>query len=220
MAGRDRVRDAEVDAWNQSHDWGPLARLVQLDRRWTRRKAFLSHAAFARTLVGVFPLMANAATVMDRIAEKPISTDESRYLQWLIADSWAIDARLSSWQTAVTAIGFHPNQFATAVHVTMSLLIADGTLPALPNAAMWLTDLFRELFTETSIEFRPEWRTTGVLDLAMHIHRQCNFETMPILGDLLAEAGCADEMILSHARGPIDRHVRGCWLIDGILGLA
>ena len=41
--------------------------------------------------------------------------------------------------------------------------------------------------------------------------------SMPILNDALYEAGCCDETILSHCRGP-GPHVRGCWVVDLVLG--
>jgi hypothetical protein len=40
---------------------------------------------------------------------------------------------------------------------------------------------------------------------------------LAVLADALEEAGCADEAILSHLRGP-SPHVRGCWVVDLILG--
>jgi hypothetical protein len=38
-----------------------------------------------------------------------------------------------------------------------------------------------------------------------------------ILADALEEAGCTDAAILSHLRGP-GPHVRGCWVVDLLLG--
>jgi hypothetical protein len=38
-----------------------------------------------------------------------------------------------------------------------------------------------------------------------------------VLADALEEAGCADEEIVAHLRGP-GQHVRGCWPIDLLLG--
>ena len=43
-------------------------------------------------------------------------------------------------------------------------------------------------------------------------------EAMPILADALEEAGCANEEILGHLRGP-GPHTRGCWVVDLLLGL-
>ena len=40
-----------------------------------------------------------------------------------------------------------------------------------------------------------------------------------VLADALEEAGCTDAEILGHLRGP-GRHVRGCWVVDLVLGKA
>lgn len=40
---------------------------------------------------------------------------------------------------------------------------------------------------------------------------------LAILADALEEAGCTDADILSHCRSP-GPHVRGCWVVDLILG--
>jgi hypothetical protein len=44
-----------------------------------------------------------------------------------------------------------------------------------------------------------------------------DFTDMPILADALEEAGCTDSNILMHCRGP-GPHVRGCWVVDLLLG--
>ena len=42
-------------------------------------------------------------------------------------------------------------------------------------------------------------------------------QRLAVLADALEETGCSDEAILSHLRGP-GPHVRGCWVVDMILG--
>lgn len=44
-----------------------------------------------------------------------------------------------------------------------------------------------------------------------------SFDRLPILGDALEEAGCTNAEILAHCRGP-GPHVRGCWVVDLLLG--
>ena len=44
-----------------------------------------------------------------------------------------------------------------------------------------------------------------------------DFRSLPVLADVLEEAGCTDEGILSHCRGP-GPHARGCWVIDLLTG--
>lgn len=67
------------------------------------------------------------------------------------------------------------------------------------------------------VAFDPAWRTEAVVGLATGIDESGAYERLPILADALQEAGCEDEQVLTHARGP-GPHVRGCWLIDRILG--
>jgi hypothetical protein len=66
-------------------------------------------------------------------------------------------------------------------------------------------------------DFDPQWRTADVMGLARAIYDDRAFDRMPILADALLDAGCDDEDILSHCRssGP---HVRGCWVVDLVLG--
>jgi hypothetical protein len=40
---------------------------------------------------------------------------------------------------------------------------------------------------------------------------------LAVLADALEDAGCSDPEILGHLRGP-GPHVRGCWVVDQLLG--
>jgi hypothetical protein len=61
------------------------------------------------------------------------------------------------------------------------------------------------------------WEGGLVLRLARTIYQERDFEALPVLRDALADAGCTDAAILEHARQP-GEHVRGCWLLDLVLG--
>ncbi|MBN9117607.1 MAG: hypothetical protein J0I06_00275 [Planctomycetes bacterium] len=65
--------------------------------------------------------------------------------------------------------------------------------------------------------FKYSWRTDTVLSLARQMYESREFGAMPILADALQDAGCDSDEILSHCRGP-GPHVRGCWVVDRILG--
>jgi hypothetical protein len=41
---------------------------------------------------------------------------------------------------------------------------------------------------------------------------------MPILADAIQDAGCEDPDILDHCRDTSRPHVRGCWVLDLVLG--
>jgi len=77
-----------------------------------------------------------------------------------------------------------------------------------------LRDIFGNPFRPTT--FLPEWRTSTVLTLSQQMYESRDFSPMPILADALQDAGCTDEGILSHCRGP-GPHVRGCWVVDAVL---
>jgi hypothetical protein len=61
------------------------------------------------------------------------------------------------------------------------------------------------------------WNDGTVPKLAQAIYEERRFQDMPILADALEEAGCTNADILSHCRQP-GKHVRGCWVVDSILG--
>jgi hypothetical protein len=61
------------------------------------------------------------------------------------------------------------------------------------------------------------WNDGIVIKLAQAIYEERAFDRLPILADALEEAGCSDTEILAHCRGP-GPHVRGCWVVDLLLG--
>jgi hypothetical protein len=61
------------------------------------------------------------------------------------------------------------------------------------------------------------WNDATVPKLAQVLYDDRRFEDLPILADALEEAGCRDADILNHCRGP-GPHVRGCWVVDLLLG--
>jgi hypothetical protein len=68
-----------------------------------------------------------------------------------------------------------------------------------------------------SVAVDPGWRTETVTHLATATYADRAFELLPILADALEEAGCTNAANLGHLRGP-GPHVRGCWVIDLLLG--
>ncbi len=79
--------------------------------------------------------------------------------------------------------------------------------------------LFRDVFGNPfrSVVLDPSWRTEAVVALAAGIYADRAFQRLPVLVDALEDAGCSHESILAHCRsaGP---HVKGCWVVDLLLG--
>ena len=89
--------------------------------------------------------------------------------------------------------------------------------PGIPHARMF--ELLRDIFGNPfrPFHFSPEWRTDTAVALARQIYDARDFSLMSILADALQDAGCENEDILDHCRGP-GPHVRGCWVVDLVLG--
>jgi hypothetical protein len=62
------------------------------------------------------------------------------------------------------------------------------------------------------------WRDGLLAVTARRMYDARDFANMPRLGDLLREAGCANAQLLAHCRRP-GPHTRGCFVVDGLLGL-
>jgi hypothetical protein len=67
------------------------------------------------------------------------------------------------------------------------------------------------------VAFDPSWLTSTAVAIAKGMYESRDFAAMPLLADALQDAGCADERILDHCRGP-GPHVKGCWVVDLVLG--
>jgi len=68
------------------------------------------------------------------------------------------------------------------------------------------------------VSLDPAWRTSTVVALAKQMYESRDFSTMPILADALQDADCVSDDILSHCRDTRQAHVRGCWVVDKVLG--
>lgn len=78
-----------------------------------------------------------------------------------------------------------------------------------------LRDIIGNPFRPTAAA--PAWLTPGVVALARRMYDERDFSAMPILADALQDAGCEQPDVLAHCRGD-GPHVRGCWVVDLVLG--
>jgi hypothetical protein len=83
-------------------------------------------------------------------------------------------------------------------------------------------DLVRDIFGNTFCRPRVKrhwlkWDGGTVVQVARAVYDGRAFDRLPILADALEEAGCDNADILNHCRRPAE-HVRGCWVVDLLLG--
>ena len=81
-------------------------------------------------------------------------------------------------------------------------------------------DLTRDIFGNPfrPVAFSPEWRTDNAVSLAQGMYESRDFSAMPILADALQDSGCDNTNLLNHCRDEQQVHVRGCWVVDLVLG--
>jgi hypothetical protein len=81
-------------------------------------------------------------------------------------------------------------------------------------------ELLRDIFGNPfrPVAFSDSWRTDTALTLARQMYESRDFSARPILADALQDAGCDEEQVLSHCRDAEQVHVRGCWVVDLVLG--
>jgi hypothetical protein len=81
-----------------------------------------------------------------------------------------------------------------------------------------LRDVFGNPFRPARLD--PAWLRWGdcvVAKMARAIYDGGRFGDLPVLADALEEAGCTEGSVLGHCRRP-GEHVKGCWVVDLLLG--
>jgi hypothetical protein len=114
---------------------------------------------------------------------------------------------------------FKPIPLWTSRHATLKFG-SDGAVKLREEAAhcQLVRDVYGNPFRP--ITFNPSWLTSTVIALARQMYDSRDFSAMPILADALQDAGCDDAAILDHCRDAKGVHVRGCWIVDQILGFS
>jgi hypothetical protein len=79
----------------------------------------------------------------------------------------------------------------------------------------FVRDIFGNPFRPVAVD--PSWQTSTVVALANGVYQEKAFDRLPILADALEDAGCDCADVLEHLRGD-GPHVRGCWVVDLLLG--
>ena len=106
-------------------------------------------------------------------------------------------------------------ELAEVVLTYLDHLEARGDLDLEAEHAAFVHDIFGNPFRPVS--FNPSWATPTATALAARMYESRDFGALPILADALQDAGCEHPDVLDHCRNdPV--HVRGCWVVDLLLG--
>ena len=108
----------------------------------------------------------------------------------------------------------HPNSVSNAMGAVAEVVPESAEAERRAQVRI-IRDIFGNPFRLVVVE--PSWLTTTVLALASQMYESRDYSPMPILADALQDAGCDNDDILNHCRQP-GEHVRGCWVVDLVLG--
>jgi hypothetical protein len=156
----------------------------------------------------------------------------------LVSEEERVEAATSAFEAyldaearrAARTIDGQPPVGERAVRLTFELtawesyggsLVANRTVKLVAEHASNLpvVALIRDIFGNPfrPVTFSPDWRTGTVVSLARQMYEGREFSAMPILADALQDAGCDNADVLDHCRGS-GPHIRGCWVVDLVLG--
>jgi hypothetical protein len=151
----------------------------------------------------------------------------AKAITWTISEGWYNPrGRLSSLRALARDASQRriKNSITQAVRVTLQLAYFDGKHGAsMARLKELLCCYLRDIFSSQVAHIHPPDAIVlarndhAVRHVAQSIYEDRDFARMPILGDALEDAGCDEEAILAHCRGA-GPHVRGCWVLDLILG--
>ncbi len=137
------------------------------------------------------------------------------------ADEWEDEARAKFRMDAQYAAMLQAMFAADAALISLS---EDIETTCTTQERLWIPDLLREVFGNPFRWFVIDpawlrWHDGFIPQVAQTIYDQRRFGDLPILGDALEDAGCTDMELLEHCHRP-GEHVRGCWVVDLLLGKA
>jgi hypothetical protein len=214
------------EEWRTSTE--PEAMFTQLGRlkmRAARPWRLFACACCRRIWERIPPKSRKAVEVAEAFAEGK-ATDAERARAMLAAGlshhPAAAAARQTATPTRYIVADTRSARDSAARAVAQMFRRNDEYLQAFVAECAAQAELVREVFGNPfrQVAVDPAWLAAGgraVSRLAEAILEERAFERMPVLGDALEEAGCADAEMLAHCRGP-GPHVLGCWLLDWVLG--
>src|SRR5262245_54099910 len=196
--------------------------LVFLENKFSERKARRLACSIGRLL---WPFLGDdrsrrAVEVAEQFADGQAIETELVAANTAAGDAVRGDAsRIAMW----VADGSGAWQAARVAIVQLQQSAGDLRASGWPESALRRSQLFMDCifgnpFQPAAID--PHWLAWNdwtVVKLAKTIYEDRRWEIMSILADALEDATCTNRDILDHCRGP-GPHVRGCWVVDLILG--
>ena len=202
--------------WLKSTD--PAAMIASLGPRATDRKLRLFGCAFSRLVADLLPEASfrTAIDVAERYADGQASVKELAAAKKESGAALERKGRAGVEGPVHCAMGCAWSCTRDARTAAQYPLYVFDEEPYRGREVQFLRDIFGNPFRR--VTFHARWRTADATGLARGIYEDRAFDRMPLLADALMDAGCDSDDILAHCRGE-GPHVRGCWVVDLVLGM-
>jgi hypothetical protein len=203
----------------------PQALLEFLGLKISERKQRLFAAACCRPLLPLISdeRLRNAVKIAEQLADGCATTQETHIARVAAREAWHVATGVATYAPRAVQLALS----GRIKSVRLSHLHALGALTwtvshwaaaehtAQRSQSTWVRCIFGNPFR--AVTFNRSWLSHNVVALAQTIYTDRAFDRLPILADALEDAGCDNADILNHCRQP-GEHVRGCWVVDVILG--
>ncbi len=215
--------------WLACTDPQPMLEILCGSGKASERKLRLFACACCRRLGNLLSdrYSRKALTVAERYADAAVSQDKLRFA-WGDARRAAQVAYRQERQTAKgSAMGAVSLLCEADIGRVMTAVALAAVCEVYPDQTrladaqreqtILLRDIVGNLYRPVALD--PAWRgwQDGTIPkLAQAIYDDRASDHLPILADALEDAGCTNEDILTHCRGP-GPHVRGCCALDLLL---
>jgi hypothetical protein len=221
LATTDELIDAAHDALNDSVYSYSLGELATF-RQPTRADIDPLFAAALRELEMPMPSREEAAHTLlsihaGAIAEGAVAPHEGVYELYEIYTSLGYSSRRGpelELEETLRELAYRHYEYVDS-HYYRGLLPEEEFLRQLDERCIRLATAWCRARWRSRLD--PAWRTSTVVALARGIDEEKAFDRLPILADALQDAGCDNDDLLEHCRGR-GVHVRGCWVVDLVLG--
>jgi hypothetical protein len=199
--------------WQTASEPHAMLEFLQGSGRPGDRKLRLFAVACSRRMWGwIDALGRTAVDVAERFADGVAGPEELRAARLACQGAGG----QAAWYAAATNPGVAARNAARSAQAgAASHALAGSEAGELLAQARLVREIFGDPFRPFS--FDPSWLTPTVVELAQTIYDDRAFDRMPELADGLEEAGCDNREILVHCRMP-GPHVRGCFVVDLLLG--
>jgi hypothetical protein len=229
---------ATEEDWFSCPNPGAILDYVNQHDAASPRKFFLAGAACVRRIWNLLerPESRAAVEAAEQFADGYITREQLRAISFAAAvyDQWPANDPRSGAALAAGRLRHDIRQNHGNAEETMYVLHDIPNVVALTAGAEGsderavaritemraIADIYRCVMGNPfrSIPFSHEWRTDTALTLARTMYEARDFGAMPILADAIQDAGCDQPAILDHCRDANQVHVRGCWVVDLVLG--